>query len=108
MVVEQRCKSSTQAEDDEYSMKRRQAKRIVAIARTEQGTQELYDELESNEGEKSIYRIAKARQREREEFGNIDIIKDKKGKMLFDEGKISSRWADYLEELLNVENKGKR
>ena len=55
--------------------------------------------------EKRIYRIAKTRQREREETGNNDIIKDKEGKMLFDEDKISLRWVEYFEELLNVENK---
>ena len=67
-------------------------------------TEELYDELETREGEKRVYRIAKARQREQEETANIDIIKDKEGKMLFDEDKISLRWAEYFEELLNVEN----
>ena len=34
---------------------------------------------------------------DREETGNIDIIKDKEGKMLFDEDKISLRWAEYFE-----------
>ena len=40
-----------------------------------------------------------------ESTGNIDIIKDKEGKMLFDEDKISLRWAEYFEELLTVKNK---
>ena len=56
-------------------------------------------------GEKRIYRIKKARQRERKELGNIDNIKDMEGKMLFDEDKISLRWAEYFEELLTVKNK---
>ena len=97
-------KSKLEGDKDEYKLKRREAKMIVAIAR-KQSTEELYDELETKEGKKRIYRIAKARQREREETGNIDIIKDKEGKMLFDEDKISLRWAEYFEELLNVENK---
>ena len=97
-------KSKLEGDKDEYKLKRREAKMIVAIAR-KQSTEELYDELETKEGEKRIYRIAKARQREREKTGNIDIIKDKEGKMLFDEDKISLRWAEYFEELLNVENK---
>ena len=73
-----------EADKGEYKIKRREAKRIVAIAR-KQGTQELYDDLETKEGEKRIYRIAKARQRERKETANTDIIKDKERKMLFDE-----------------------
>lgn len=69
---------------DQYKIKR-EAKRIVAITR-KQGTQKLYDELATKEGEKQIHKVAKARQREREEIGNIDIIKNKEGKMLFDRG----------------------
>ena len=63
-------KSKLKGDKDEYKLKRREAKKIVAIAR-KQGTEELYDQLETKEGEKRIYRIAKARQREREETGNI-------------------------------------
>ena len=33
------------------------------------------------------------------------FLKDKEGKMLFGEDKISLWWAEYFEELLNVENK---
>ena len=58
----------------------------------------------TKEGEQRIYRIAKARQREREETGNIDIIKDKTGKILFQDELINARWVEYFEELLNVEN----
>ena len=86
------------------TLKSREVKKIVAIAR-KQGTEELYDKLETQEGEKRIYRIAKGRQRERGEIGDIDIINDKEGKMLFDEDKISLRRVEYFEELLNVENK---
>ena len=32
-------------------------------------------------------------------------MKEKEGKILFDEDKISLRWAEYFEELLNAENK---
>ena len=97
-------KSKLERDMDKYKLKKREAKKIVAMAR-KQGTQELYDKLKTQEGEKGIYRIAKARQRERRETRNIDIIKDKEGKMLFDEDKISLRWAKYFEELLNVKNK---
>ena len=33
------------------------------------------------------------------------FLNDKEEKMLFVEDKISLRWAEYFEELLNVENK---
>ena len=53
-------KSKLERDKDKYKLKRREAKKIVAIAR-KQGTEELYDKLEIQEGEKRIYRIAKAR-----------------------------------------------
>ena len=40
-----------------------------------------------------------------ERLGNIDIIKNKEGKLSFDEDKISLKWAEYFEELLIVETK---
>ena len=42
--------------------------------------------------------------KEREETGNIDIIKDMTGKILFKDELINAIWVEYFEELLNVEN----
>lgn len=47
---------------EDYRTKSRKAKKTIAIAR-KQGTKELYNELETKEGEKRIYRIARARHR---------------------------------------------
>lgn len=91
----------------EYRLKRRKAKKTVAIAKT-QGTQELYDELETKEREKRIYRIARTRYRERENTGNINIIKDKEGKIQLEEDKIGARWAEYFEELAQSRRTSKR
>ena len=99
-------KSILEIDRVEYRLKRREAKRIIAIARR-QGTQELYDELETKEGDKRLYRIARTRYRERDDAGNINIIKDNEGKILFKKGMIGTRWANYFEEL-NLEMRGKR
>ena len=58
---------------------------------------------ESN-GFTELQRPDREREREREETRNIDIIKDKTGKILFQDELINARWVAYFEELLNVEN----
>ena len=64
----------------------------------------MYADLETKEEEKIIYRVASAKYRELEDTGNIDIIKDKGRKIPFEEDKTGARWAEYFEELFNVEN----
>ena len=51
-----------------------------------------------------IYKIAKARQRSRQDKMAVNIIKDRDGTILMDEKLIQKRWKSYFEELLNVEN----
>ena len=60
--------------------------------------------LEIPEGEKVIYRVAKARAKERQDIHKIGIIKDKNGNILVEENSIKSRWRDYFSQLLNTEN----
>ena len=69
-----------------------------------EGTAILYEELDTREGEIKIYKIVKARQREREGMGNVNIIKNSKGKMVFKQEEVGEVWSEYFEELLNVEN----
>ena len=71
-----------------------------------EGTATLYEELDTREGEIKIYRIAKARQREREGRDNVNIIKNSEGKVVFKQEEVGEVWAEYFEELLNVENEG--
>ena len=64
----------------------------------------MYDELDTIKGEVKIYRIAKAMQREREGTGNINMVKNREGKVVFKQEEVGEVWAEYFEELLNVEN----
>ena len=95
-------KSGLEADREEYNAKK-EAKRTVAVARKE-GTATLYEELDIREGEVKIYRTAKARQREREGTGNINIVKNREGKVVFKQEEVGEVWAEYFEELLTVEN----
>lgn len=66
--------------------------------------QQLYEELNTKEGEAKIYKLAKARQRSRQDKQSVNMIKDTDGKILTDEESIRDRWKSYFDELLNIEN----
>ena len=58
-------------------------KKSVAEAKME-AEEDLYDELESKEGQAKIYRIAKIRQRKRQDITEVSWIKDSAGKLLLE------------------------
>ena len=65
---------------------------------------EVYKELETPEGERKIYRIAKARDKSANDFTQIRQIKDEQGVVLWEHDKIIERWKGYYGNLLNEEN----
>ena len=64
----------------------------------------MYKELETPEGERKIYRIAKARDKSAKDFTQIRQIKDEQGVVLWEHDKIIERWKGYFGKLLNEEN----
>ena len=88
-------KSGLEADREEYNAKKKEAKRTAAVAKNE-GTATLYEELDTR-GEVKIYRIAKARQRENERTGNINILKNREGKVVFKQEEVGEVWAEYFE-----------
>ena len=65
---------------------------------------EVYKELETPEGERKIYRIAKARDKSAKDFTQIRQIKDEQGVVLWEHDTILERWKGYYGILLNEEN----
>ena len=65
---------------------------------------EVYKELETPEGERKIYRIAKARDKSAKDFTQIRQIKDEQGVVLWEHDQIIERWKGYYGNLLNEEN----
>ena len=57
---------------------------------------ELYEELETPEGERKIHRIAKAK-----DFTKNNQIKDEQRVVLRDLDRIMGRWKGYVDKLLN-------
>ena len=65
---------------------------------------EVFRELETQEGERNIYRIAKARDKSAKDFTKINQGKDEQGVVLWEHGNIRERWKGYYGKLLNEEN----
>ena len=89
-----------------YKDAKKEAKREVANAK-EEATKEWYDNMESKEGERSIYRVARQRARTRQDVGDLKHIRDQQGEMLTEDKELKNRWRDYFENLLNFENERK-
>ena len=86
-----------------YKEKKKEAQRAVAKAK-EEDYKEWYKNLDTWEGEKTIYRIAKQRAEAKRDIKEIKAIKDQQGEVMTDREKIKQRWREYYTALLNKEN----
>ena len=71
----------------------KEAKRAVAQARAA-ALQDMYENLETKEGQKRIFKLAKERNRSKKDLTSIKQIKDKNGRVLTDPDMIRMRWRD--------------
>jgi hypothetical protein len=78
-------------------------KRVVARSKAAK-TQDLYLSLETKEGEKEIYKLARSREKATRDMGAVRMVKDVNGKVLRDPTEVRARWGDYNKTLLNEEN----
>ena len=88
---------------DDFREANKRAKREVAKAK-ESAYKDLYDKLDSIDGQKMIYKLSKTRERRTRDLTDIAYIKDSNGTTLTDEDEIKARWKESFETLLNVEN----
>ena len=95
--------SGRQEERDIYRRANKEAKKQLARSKAH-AMDEVFRELETQEGERNIYRIAKARDKSAKEFTNINQGKDEQGVVLWEHGKITERWKGYYGKLLNEDN----
>ncbi|XP_047984426.1 uncharacterized protein LOC125224950 [Leguminivora glycinivorella] len=70
-----------------YLISKKKAKKAVAIARAKV-QDKLYNHLESPQGQKDLYRIARERERNARDINHIKYMKDEEGKILTDEKSI--------------------
>jgi len=52
----------------------------------------LYHRLETKEGEKAVFKLARAKERRTSDLDVMRCIKDEDGKVLFEDAAIKERW----------------
>jgi hypothetical protein len=79
------------------------AKRAVGEAKG-RAYEGLYQCLDTKEGEKDIYRMARAHDRKTKDLNQVKCIKDEREQLLVKEDEIRHRWQEYFDKLFNGEN----
>ena len=67
------------------------AKEAIAIAKNN-AFERLYQKLETKEGEKDVFKLARAREKKTRDLGNVRYVKGEDGKVLVEETNIRERW----------------
>ncbi|EYB93784.1 hypothetical protein Y032_0179g755 [Ancylostoma ceylanicum] len=86
----------------EYKRKKKETKAEVAKAKNAT-MDELYEKLDSTQGEKHVFRLAKARHKASLDLSEVRAVKDEDGKVLRDPVAVKQRWRTYFPHLLNEE-----
>lgn len=86
-----------------YKLCSKEAKRTVAIAKSD-GYDNLYEELDTEEGQRRVFKLAKMRNKSTKDITHVRQVKDERGIVIQKESDILIRWKEYFEKLLNVEN----
>ncbi|XP_021974852.1 uncharacterized protein LOC110869960 [Helianthus annuus] len=85
---------------DKYKTAKREAK--MAVTQAKNTTYKMmYESLETKEGEHHMFKIAKARERRRQDLGVVKFIKGDDGRVLVNELDIRLRWQNYFHNLFN-------
>ena len=64
----------------------------------------LYARLETKEGKKELYRLARQRDRAGKDVQHVRIIKDENGNVMVNSEAVLKRWKEYFEKLMKEEN----
>ena len=95
--------TKTEVDKMVYKTAKQNARRAVAIAQETQ-RREFARELDTEEGKKNVFRIAKQMANERQDVVGVNCLKDSAGKVVIDSKGIKKTWKDYMEKLMNEEN----
>ncbi|KAK3565192.1 hypothetical protein QTP86_000998 [Hemibagrus guttatus] len=93
----------TEENRQEYKGSQHRVKREVSKAK-QKVYDELYTRLDTREGQKDLYRLARQRDRDGKDVQQVRVIKDRDGRVLTSEESVQRRWKEYIEELMNEEN----
>ncbi|KAL6517796.1 hypothetical protein OROMI_033497 [Orobanche minor] len=93
-------KCSSNENYERYKKARTEAKKAVRNARSKVN-KELYARLDTKEGEKDIYKLARMRERKTQDIGKVKCVKDSDQKVLVQDKEIKERWRSYFDTLFN-------
>ena len=65
---------------------------------------DLYARLETKEGEKELYRLARQRDRAGKDVQHMRVINDENGNVMVNSEAVLKRWKEYFEKLMSEEN----
>ena len=84
-----------------YKEKKSKAKKAVAMVK-----RCAYDNfaLETKEGEKELYRLARQRDRAEKDVQHTRVLKDENSNVMVNSEAVLKRWKEYFEKLMNKEN----
>nr|CDJ88558.1 endonuclease-reverse transcriptase HmRTE-e01 [Haemonchus contortus] len=85
-----------------YRTSKRLAKAAVTKAKNTE-MDALYEKLDSREGEKFVFRLAKACHRATRDIGIVKSVRNSEGAILRKPGEVRRRWKEYFDGLLNEE-----
>ena len=86
-----------------YKEKKSKAKKTVAMAKR-RVYDDLYTRLETKEGEKELYRLARQRDKAGKDIQHVRVIKDENGNVMVNSEAVLKRWKEYFEKLMDKEN----
>ena len=73
-----------------YKRAKKEAKKVVSKAKAK-AWEHFYKKLDSKEGEKDIFKLAKARERKTKDLTHVRCIKDEEGRVLIASEDIKTR-----------------
>ena len=65
---------------------------------------DLYARLETKEGEKELYRLARQKDRAGKYVQHVKVIKDENSNVMVNSEAVLKRWKEYFEKLMNEKN----
>lgn len=96
-------RNGNDANRERLKLANKAAKKAEAVAKAE-AREDAYEELKTIYGEKKIFRIARARDRQTKDHTHIRHMNDENGRVLYDDDDVTRRWKGYIDKLLNEEN----
>ena len=95
--------SGSEVDKDIYKEYRETAKISVTKA-NDLAYEDMYDKLNTREGQTLIYKLANTRKRRAQAITENIYVNDSRGNMLTEDGDIRNRWSGYYSGLLNETN----